>query len=94
MKTTIKVQDRGVITLPKRMRERAGFSAGAMVDIEERDGEIVMRPVSTLGPELLADLKSALEDLRTGRASPAFESIGDFKKYMAARRGDKKRSVR
>jgi len=86
----IKVQERGVITLPKRIRERAGLSPGAIVDIEERDGAVVMRPVSKLDPELLRDLKSALEDLRTGRASPIFHSVADFKKYMSTRRKGKR----
>ncbi len=88
----IKVQERGVITLPKRIRERTGFSAGTMISVEERGGEVVMRPVSTLDPELLADVKSALDDLWNGRASPIFDSVAGFKKYMSVRR--KKRVAR
>ncbi len=92
MTTTIKVQERGVITLPKRIRERAGLSTGVMIDLEERDGAIVMRPVSRLDPDLLADVESALDDLRMGRASPIFSSIAEFKKYMSARHKGKRAS--
>ena len=92
MTTTIKVQERGVITLPKRIRERAGLSTGVMIDLEERDGAIVMRPVSRLDPDLLADVESALDDLRMGRASPIFSSIAELNKYMSARHKGKRAS--
>ena len=84
--TTIKVQERGVITLPKKIRDEVGIDRDTLIDIETRDGSVIMRPVSRLHPDLLADLKSALEDLRMGNVSPPFRSGAELETYMAAKR--------
>ena len=89
MTTTIKVQGRGVITLPKKIRQQVGFSDGMLIDVFAREGEVVMRPVTRLDDEIMADLKSALENLRTGKASPAFSSVKEFKEYMRTKRKKK-----
>ena len=86
MTTTIKVQGRGVITLPKKIRQQVGFSDGTLVDVIAREGEIVMRPVTRLDGEIMADLQSALEDVHTGKTSPAFSSVKAFKEYMRMKR--------
>lgn len=84
--TTIKVQERGVITLPKKIREKTGFSAGAIVDIEEKGGAIIMRPVSRLDPELQEGLRAALHDLKTGNYI-TFSTVEEFQKHRKAKWG-------
>ncbi|MBM3260889.1 AbrB/MazE/SpoVT family DNA-binding domain-containing protein [Candidatus Kaiserbacteria bacterium] len=88
MSTTIKVQERGVITLPKRLRDKVGITPGAMFDVEEHGGTIVMKPVSHIAPEILQDLKSALEDLRAGNFI-TFSTIEEFHKKRQAKWGKK-----
>jgi antitoxin PrlF len=41
MKTT--VSEKGQITIPKRLRDRLGLSAGTILDFEEDEGRIVGR---------------------------------------------------
>ena len=89
---TVKMQARGVLTLPKKMRDKIGLSDGVLVDIDARDGEIVVRPASRLDPAVLADVHASLEDLRAGRVSPLFSSVKEFKEYMKAKRTMEKRS--
>lgn len=89
MQTTIKIQARGVLTLPKKIREKAGLDAGSLVDVEVSDGQVTMRAVSRLDPELLADVRQSLADLKAGRVSPAFSSIEEFKTYMKNKRRQK-----
>lgn len=43
MKAT--VGERGQVTIPKPLRDRMGLGAGQRVDIEEQDGELVLRKV-------------------------------------------------
>jgi antitoxin PrlF len=43
MKST--VGERGQVTIPKPLRERMGIKAGQRVEIEEQDGELVLRKV-------------------------------------------------
>lgn len=41
---TYKVGRKGQVVLPKRVRERVGIRAGDEVTVEEREGEILIRP--------------------------------------------------
>jgi AbrB family looped-hinge helix DNA binding protein len=81
---TLKIQARGVITLPKKIQERAGLSSGSVIDIEARDGEVIIRPISRLDPDLARALRDAIVDLKAGRATPVFSSLDEFDMYMKA----------
>ena len=80
--TTIKMQSRGVLTLPKKIREKAGLSSGSLIDIEVSDGQVTMRAVSRLDRELAKAVSDAVDDIREGRATPVFSSIKEFDAYM------------
>ncbi|ACQ80983.1 transcriptional regulator, AbrB family [Beutenbergia cavernae DSM 12333] len=41
MKTT--VSEKGQITIPKALRERLGLRAGSVLEVEEKDGQLVAR---------------------------------------------------
>ena len=44
MPTTLVVSDRGQITLPAATRKRLGIKGGDVVILEDRGGEIVLKP--------------------------------------------------
>lgn len=44
MKGNIVVSGRGQITLPASMRRRLGIKAGGILVVEERKGELILRP--------------------------------------------------
>jgi AbrB family looped-hinge helix DNA binding protein len=46
MKETIIVSGRGQITLPASMRRRLGIKAGGVLVVEDRKGELVLRPAA------------------------------------------------
>ncbi len=50
MTTVVAISKRGAVTLPPALRRKWGFGAGEhpLVLIEERDGEIVLRPASAV----------------------------------------------
>ena len=48
MKENVVVSGRGQVTLPAAMRKRLGIKAGGIVVVEDRDGELVIRPAAVV----------------------------------------------
>jgi AbrB family looped-hinge helix DNA binding protein len=57
MRETVIVSSRGQITLPAKVRKRRGIKPGSVVLVEERAGELVLRPVGEI--ELYAEQQIA-----------------------------------
>ena len=55
MKECVLVTSRGQITLPAGVRKRLGIKAGGVVLLEERNGEVVLRPAAVLEIENYPD---------------------------------------
>jgi len=48
VKENIVVSGRGQITLPAAMRKRLGIKAGGVLVVEDRKGELVLRPAAVV----------------------------------------------
>jgi len=48
MRETVIVSGRGQITLPAGMRKQLGITPGSAVVIEERDGELALKPAAVI----------------------------------------------
>ncbi len=48
MKGNVVVSGRGQITLPAAMRRRLGIKAGGVLVVEDRKGELVLRPATVV----------------------------------------------
>lgn len=48
MKENVVVSGRGQITLPASMRRRLGIKAGGVLVVEDRKGELVLRPAAVV----------------------------------------------
>lgn len=59
MRENLVVSSRGQITLPAGLRKRLGIKPGGVVIIEERNGELVLRPAAVLEIETYADVDIA-----------------------------------
>ena len=70
MKESVLVSSRGQITLPAGVRKRLGIKSGGVVLIEERAGELVLRPAAVMEVEHYADEHIAAWD-KQDRLSPA-----------------------
>ena len=57
----VRPQPRGQVTIPKRIRDKLGLDAGAVLNVFEEEGMIVMVPVS-VEPKLLSQMKSGEMD--------------------------------
>lgn len=52
MRQTLIVSTRGQITLPADIRKRFGIKSGEPVIIEDRNGELVLKPATVLAVEM------------------------------------------
>ncbi|TAN39640.1 MAG: AbrB/MazE/SpoVT family DNA-binding domain-containing protein [Nitrospirae bacterium] len=59
MKETLMVSSRGQITLPAAIRKRTGIREGSAVIIEDRDGELVLKPAAVFEIEMYTDKQIA-----------------------------------
>lgn len=55
IKSSIIVSPRGQITLPSYLRKKFGLKEGGVVTLEERNGEIVLRPAAVMEIEMYSD---------------------------------------
>ena len=55
MKGNIVVSGRGQITLPASMRKRLGIKAGGVLVVEDRNGELVLRPATVVELDTFTD---------------------------------------
>ena len=54
-KSSLIVSSRGQITLPSELRKSLGLKEGGVVTVEERGGEIVLRPATVLEIDVYSD---------------------------------------
>ena len=55
MKGNIVVSARGQITLPASMRKRLGIKSGGVLVVEDRKGELVLRPAAVVELDTYTD---------------------------------------
>lgn len=66
----VRVKHKGQVTIPSELRSRLGIDEGDVLEVQEREGAIVLRPAPPLkggevvGQEKYAQLIDELEQLR------------------------------
>ncbi len=94
MSTTSRIQHKGQVTIPTRVREQAGLQRGDLVQFDYRRGQIVITPkvvidrsrFSTADDEYTpaqrrrvdAQLAKADADIKAGRISKTFDNAEEF----------------
>ncbi|WP_432280809.1 AbrB/MazE/SpoVT family DNA-binding domain-containing protein [Rubrivirga litoralis] len=86
--TAVQVRDRGVVTLPKPLRERYGLGVGDVLDVLDLDGVFVLSPRASVVPELAAEIERLR--LEAGYTTEELlESLrGERERYVRERYGD------
>lgn len=80
---TIKIQQRGLLTLPKKLRDSLGLAEGQILSVEEKGGKIILEPqVTNLDRELALAIKQGAADIKTGRFIE-FSTIEEFHEKLA-----------
>lgn len=91
MTTLVKIQRKGQMTLPSRLRSIVGVEEGDLVEASIERGKIVLTPKLLVDRSKLpsadneytpeqrrfidAHLAEGLEDIRKGRVSPKFDTV-------------------
>lgn len=78
---TIKLQQRGILTLPKKLRDTLGLEEGQVMRVHEKDGQIILEPQLSIDEQLAHDLKQGLADINAGRFIE-FSTIEEFDKKI------------
>jgi AbrB family looped-hinge helix DNA binding protein len=79
---TIKLQQRGLLTLPKKLRDSLGLEEGQILSVKSESGKIILEPhMSAFDRQLAADIKQGYEDLKNGK-SFVFSTIKEFDERM------------
>jgi len=73
VKENIVVSGRGQITLPASMRKRLGIKAGGVLVVEDRKGELVLRPAAVVELDTYTDEEIARWE-REDRLAPGERS--------------------
>jgi len=82
----IQVQDRGVITIPKRLREIWDLTKGDFLNISlTKNKEAVLSQVETIDKGILKSSQQALKELREGKVAGPFANMSEFKEYLNKR---------
>ena len=88
MATTVKLRQRGVITLPKEVREKYDLAEGDALHLVDLDGAVVLSPMIPVVPELAREIARVrqeqnltmdelLDSLRSERKRLVRERYGD-----------------
>ncbi len=51
----VSLSSKGQLTLPEAVRKRLGLAKGDMLAVEEKDGQIILKPVSVLPVRMYSD---------------------------------------
>jgi len=79
----IQVQDRGVITIPKQLREAWDLVKGDFLSITlNKKNVATLNPIATIDKSILKSSQKALKELRTGKTSGPFNNMDDFEKSL------------
>jgi AbrB family looped-hinge helix DNA binding protein len=86
MSTIVKVQRKGQVTIPTRLRAQVGLVDGDLVEARAHRGRIVLPPKIVVDRQysraqrrlIDARLAEAEADIKAGRVSKAFSNHGEF----------------
>lgn len=83
---TITLKQRGIFTIPKRLRDSLGLFEGQSFSVCQKGNAILLEPVAQANTSLLAEIREGIEDIRQGRYLK-FSTIQDFDTHMKKNHG-------
>ena len=85
----VKVQDKGQVTLPTKLRREFGLGPGDYVTIEREGSRIVLTPQDIIArhPEIDAAIAEGLADIHAGRITPKFDTAEEFDAWLETDEG-------
>ena len=89
MGTTVKVREKYQVTIPEDVREKIPLRVGERVEVDVREGEIVIRPVLEVprgqawfwSQEWQEQIAQSMKDIEKGKVK-VFKSVKEVKKQF------------
>ncbi len=78
---TIKLQQRGVLTLPKKLRESLNLYEGQTLRVAQEGKKIVLELEGNIDTQLAEDIRQGLKDIKNG-SYIEFGSLEEFDKKV------------
>ncbi len=64
---TIKLQQRGILTLPKKLRTTLALEEGQLLKVSQRGNQIILEPQTTVDTDLATAITKGLADIKAGK---------------------------
>ncbi|MBS3920554.1 MAG: AbrB/MazE/SpoVT family DNA-binding domain-containing protein [Deltaproteobacteria bacterium] len=89
MATTVKVREKYQVTIPEDVRDKIPLKIGERVEVDVREGEIVIRPVLEVprsqawfwSKEWQEQIAQSMKDIEKGKVK-AFKSVKEARKQL------------
>lgn len=75
--TVVKIGVSRQVVIPKKLHEELGLAPGDYLDVELKEGKVVMTPKTLVDKEIRKRLEEGLEDIRQGRVLGPFDNSKD-----------------
>jgi AbrB family looped-hinge helix DNA binding protein len=87
----VKIQEKGQVTLPAKIRHAVGLNSGDLVMIEKEGDRIVLIPQAVVARDPVTDaaIAEGLEDIRAGHVTPAFPTMEALEAWLLSEEGKK-----
>lgn len=64
---TVKLQQRGLLTLPKKLREALSLEEGQILSIKQSGQKIILEPQTSIDSDLAIAITKSLADIKRGK---------------------------
>ena len=78
---TIKLQQRGILTLPKKIRTDLDLFEGQSFNVQRDGNRIILEPEDSFNAQLMRDIKQGMEDIKNGKFIE-FSTLEEFDEKM------------
>ena len=87
----VRIKEKGQVTLPAKIRARRGLHTGEYLEVQEKGNRIVLIPqqIAPRHPEIDKAIAEGLADVRSGRVTPAFKNMAEYRAWRKTPAGKK-----
>ena len=75
--TAVKLGASRQVVIPKKLHDRLGLKPGDYLEVEERQGRVVMTPKTLVDRRVERAISEGMEDLKNGRYSGPFDTAAE-----------------
>ena len=74
----VKIGTSRQVVIPKKIHDEIGLGPGDYLDVELRDGKVILTPKKLVDKSIEERLKESIEDVKAGRVSRRYKSARTF----------------